>query len=66
LHHAPLDAKDFFLLEGARDVSFCFFILGKGDNYESFYFDFGSRVAFCVMTHFMVLFGMQGLVNVQK
>ncbi len=47
-------------------MSFCFFILGKGDNYESFYFDFGSRVAFCVMTHFMVLFGMQGLVNVQK
>jgi hypothetical protein len=27
---------------------------------------FGSGVAFCVMTHFMFLFSMQGGVNVQK
>jgi hypothetical protein len=47
-----LDAKDFFLLEGARHVSFSYFIFGKGDNYESFFSYFGSWVAF-VLWHIL-------------
>jgi hypothetical protein len=52
----------------ARDVSFCFFILGKRDNYESIFFlILGHEWLFCVMTHFMFLFCAQGGgVNVQK
>jgi hypothetical protein len=58
----------FFLSEGARDVSFCFFfILGKEDNYESFFFPtLGHGWLFFVMTHFMFLFSTQGGVNVQE
>jgi hypothetical protein len=57
----------FFFQKGQGMWVFVFFILGKGDNYESFFFPtLGHGVFFFVMTHFMFLFCMQGSVNVQK